>query len=87
MLVSTSQLVTRHRVELDERDVKRALIEFIGRNPTGDQAGLAGDAVHVFKEQGSAPFTITETEEETRNGPPGEMVKVVIVEFTTGGKR
>lgn len=83
MLVSSSSQVTHHRVELDERDVNRALIEYIARNPTDDQRGLAYDAERMFKAHGSAPFTITEHEEETRDGLPGEMVRVVVVEFIT----
>jgi hypothetical protein len=83
MLVSSSRMITKHTVSLDPRDVKRALIEYIARNPTGDQRELAYDAERMFKEGGSAPFTITEYEEDSRYGPEGSVDVITVVEFST----
>lgn len=83
MLVSSNRLITKYRVELDERDVKRALIEYIGRNPHGEHLELSRDAEHVFIAGGSSPFTITETTEQSRWGDPGATERVVVVEFTS----
>jgi hypothetical protein len=82
MIHSTWHPVTRHKVELSEGEVHAAIIEYIAnRRPHMCPLDVAEDAKPVFEQAGGKGFKFSTEEQETRNGPPGEMVEVVIVEY------